>query len=174
MFRAFLVFALAGSAFAQVNSSNSSCPALNATDRKIMVLFPSVTAAGWISIPVCLKLGNSFAVVPNPTTPGAFILEANPVIAQTLPQPPLRMLQQRTAIPNNTPATTLTMTITLDKTPAPNSLVLAYTKSSVIGESRFDSSAPDTVKPKEVEVTLPVYRPFSGDEVTVIYWTLEQ
>ena len=73
-----------------------------------------------------------------------------------------------------TPASVTTKTLTLQFTPAPDTLLLVNYLSSRVGQSRSYIIPPASAAPRTVTVVLPKFRPFTTtDLVTVVYWTTE-
>lgn len=69
-----------------------------------------------------------------------------------------------------------TLSRVLAKLPAPNTAVLVFSRASVFGSTQIDAGKPagttDTLK-KTIVVTVPDGPYTAGDEIVIIYWTLE-
>jgi hypothetical protein len=120
-----------------------------------------------ISVPVCIVLGPGIRLntAVNP-------MQLDVAVAGVAAVP--RMVAEPFALDPATAQATLTQTVTLANTPAPNTLILVWLKSSVLGSDALDAVPPGATNPKTLIVTLPLYRPFTvADQIKVVYWTVE-
>lgn len=85
-----------------------------------------------------------------------------------------RMTSEVFPIDPNTPSSTTSLTIKIKNTPAPNTQVLIFFNSSLIGNAPINSVTPTGPDVKTFIFTLPTYRPFTvADNILLVYWTLE-
>lgn len=110
------------------------------------------------------------------------LLVALVACAQTpivIPEPPASPAQRREIsdvfpLDPTIPATQITLTVTLSKTPATDTLLDFRFQSSQLGGAFTSKRTPIGPNTRQVIITLPKYRPFTGlDIVTISYWTTE-
>lgn len=112
----------------------------------------------------------------------SFLILALAACAQTpvvIPDPPASPAARREVsdvfpLDPAIPATQITLTVTLSKTPAADTLLDFRFQSSQLGGGFVAKRTPIGPNTRQVIVTLPKYRPFTtADVVTVSYWTTE-
>lgn len=124
------------------------------------------TSAGFIGIDF------SYNVIPGQVVRGAVVsrIDVTPK-PQSLTYP--RQVSETVPLADTIPETQDRLPFLLSNTPTPGSQLIAILQSSRFGNDKMVVRPVDSVKPKEIEFSLPLYRPFSGDVVQVLYWTLE-
>lgn len=119
---------------------------------------------GWVRLGSGLQLG----------TDATGNLELRAVLPPA-PPPVIPRMARHEVILTGIPATQTTFTVTLPNTPAPNSQFLVVFNSSLVGYDYVDIITPQGTNTREINITLPVYRPFTAQDRLVIgYWTNDQ
>ena len=128
---------------------------LNQTTRTF-----TASSSGFIGINFTYSLRSAIVsrieVTPKPQSP-AFPIQ----ISETIP------------LADSIPPTQDILLFVLAKTPVPGSQLISILQSSRLGNDKVVARTVDEIRPKEVEFLLPTYRPFAGDVIQVLYWTLE-
>lgn len=141
---------------------------------QVVLTFPVVVAGVQMSIPVCAELGAGLRVNTAVTPP---VIEIDPA---SLPAPSpsagrwvIKKFDLSFVPPAVTPGSQLG--IPLDFTPIAGSPMIVSFASSRVGASIVDIvMAAGGANPKQLQVTLPNYKPLTVDDVlTVLYQTLE-
>lgn len=171
-----LLVALAPGLRAQPVTSLRSTGCRSTSAVQIVATVPVSVSATNVPVPICLDLGPGLKLNLDATPPRIELDTA------ALPSPPAqtvvvpRMVMKRvvlSAVVPDLPGITQ-VSVPLDFTPAPNTLIVAVLRSSRLGGDVVEIATPGAAQPKQVQVTLPVYRPFTTDDVlTFLYWTSE-
>lgn len=100
---------------------------------------------------------------------------ASRIVVTPVPPQPIGFLKQvsETISLLEIPDSLTLLLHTLQKTPVPGGLIEVRLRSSFVGRSTSVVEPVAAVNPKQLEITLPEYRPLSGDSILVLYWTLE-
>lgn len=170
---AFLAVAI-GPVIAQPVTSLRSTGCRSTSAVQIVATVPVSVSATNVPVPICLDLGPGLKLNMDATPPRIELDTAVlPPPAQTVvPRMVLKRVVLSAVVPD-LPGITQ-MSIPLDFTPAPNTLIVAVLRSSRLGGDVVEIATPGTTQPKQVQVTLPAYRPFTTDDVlTLLYWTSE-
>lgn len=62
----------------------------------------------------------------------------------------------------------------LPKSPAPGTVIFVLFRSSQVGGEVSTAILPGAINPRQLQVILPLYRPFTpADVLTVMYWTFD-
>lgn len=154
--------------WSQINLDRGACPQSGADpSQKVLMYLPaSVTINGQsttVNVPVCAAIGPSLRVT---SVNGIWTLDA--VVPSPAPAP--KMVVEKFIIP--TDHKEADYKATLKKLPAPDSVMFVFFASSYLGYDISDALQPDP-KSKDLIISLPKYRPFNGDKVTVVYWTMD-
>lgn len=169
----FLILAAAASAQAPANLRGGACRSTSAVQLTAVV--PVTVGASTVPVSLCVDLGAGLRL-NTATTPAK--IEIDPA---ALPTPPAanvpRMAMKRVLLSVVVPDVPgiNQMSVPLEFTPAPGTMVLAVFRSSRLGGDVVEIIPSEGwASPKQLQVTLPAYRPFTTDDVlTVLYWTLD-
>lgn len=168
MLKIFLLSAFAVIGAAQTGPlvfTNKTC---KSNQVRILATLPGTATGGIeVSVPVCLALGAGMRLS---VSDGEARLEVDPSFVAVPKAQIKRVDLSQAAI-----AAGDQLTVTLDKTPAPGSLLLVSFSASRIGSSAIEMVPfAGGASPRSVVITVPSYRPFTTDDVlTIAYWTLE-
>lgn len=163
---ALLLLSFEATAQTAIDLTKNICGSSPDTVKVVLFMPTTITVRGTptrVSTPICASLGASLRVI---TLAGVLTVET----AAAIPILP-KAAVERITLPPEIPATQETFDITLAKTPALNTHIIVWLDGSVISMSKTDAVVTDGSK--ILRVTLPRYRPFTSDIVTVAYWTLE-
>ena len=160
--------------------SRTVCTGIDPSKPKVAAFVPAQVTIGGstvtVSTPICLALGANLQV--NMAAAGGPALEA--VIPTAPPPIPVvvpKMKVEWVSLVALAPGSNWdqeSVTYTLMKTPAPDTLVMAFLRSSRVGAGTLDVVQPGATTPKVLNIQLPNYRPFTTeDQVVVVYWTTE-
>lgn len=158
-----IVFLIAAAASAQtaVDLGSRGC---KGNSVQVVLTVPLAAGAVTVPVPICAELGAGLRLDTSVSPPR---LEA-------IPQPVLmpRAVIERFPLPVDLPATSATVTFTLQYTPT--GAILGGFRSSRVGGEVIDFLKTGGATPKALTIKAPSYRPFTADdELAVLYWTLD-
>lgn len=170
----FLILAAAASAQAPANLRSGACRSTSAVQLTAVV--PVTVGASTVPVSLCVDLGAGLRL-NTATTPAKIEIDPaalpTPPPAANVPRMAMKRVSLSTVVPDLPGITQIG--VPLEYTPAAGTMVFAVFRSSRVGGDVIDILPSEGwASPKQLQVTLPAYRPFTTDDVlTVLYWTLD-
>jgi hypothetical protein len=130
------------------------------TGPKLQAVIPITVSGITIPVPACLSLGAGLKLT------GTTLDVTVTAVPAAVPRAMVETVQL-----DSTMLSAPTLTRTMLKKPAPDTVLIAWARTSTVGMQALDAVAnPGTT----ITITLPVHRPFTAaDQILLIYWTLE-